>query len=168
VQAAGRPNETLARQAVALSYAAFAASFLALVVVVVLPNATAAFAAEPIRVGLIPVVLALAIAAGILAWRWRAADVRAGRWLSLAVPALVFLAGFGPPLSKDFVRPAQLPAFLVGGLVLISAVVAVAASGAAALEARNGSPLLRGMPLRTTRGAAQLAAALVVVLLVLS
>ena len=152
----------------ALSYAAFAASFVALVVVVVLPNAAAAFATEPIRVSLIPVVLVLAVASAVLAWRWRTGDFKAVRWLALGAPALVFLAVYGPPLSRDFVRPSQLPNFLIGGLVLISGLVALVASGAAALEVRNGSPLVRGVQLGTTRGAAQVAAAAVVVLLALS
>ena len=78
----------------ALSYAAFAASFVALVLVVVLPNAAAAFATEPIRVSLIPVVLVLAVASAVLAWRWRTGDFKAVRWLALGAPALVFLAVF--------------------------------------------------------------------------
>ena len=152
----------------ALSYAAFAASFVALVVVVVLPNAAVAFATEPIRVSLIPVVLVLTVASAVLAWRWRTGDFTAVRWLALGAPALVFLAVFGPPLSKDFVRPSQLPTFLIGGLVLISGLVALVASGAAALEVRNGSPLVRGVQLGTTRETAQVGAAVVVVLLALS
>ncbi len=70
----------------ALSYAAFAASFVGLVVVAVLPNFAAAFATEPIRVSLIPVVLVLTIASAVLAWRWRTGDSKADRWLALGVP----------------------------------------------------------------------------------
>jgi quercetin dioxygenase-like cupin family protein len=168
VQPTGPANETLARQAVALSYAAFAASFIALIVVVVLPNAAAAFAVEPIRVSLIPVVLVLAIAAAVLAWRWRTGDFKARRWLLLAVPGLLLFADLGPPLSKDFIRPAQLATFLISALVLLSALVAVVACGTAALEARRGSPVLHGLQLETARGAAPVAAFVVVVLLGLS
>jgi quercetin dioxygenase-like cupin family protein len=157
-------------QAVALLYFALAVAFLGLAGFVILPNLGSAFATEPLRITLVPLVFAAIVAGGVLAWRWRNRGVAARRWFALSLPAVGFLLVAGLPLSKDvlFARQSNLLYFLIGAGAVTAAAAAALAAIAAGLEANSGAARIRGINLETPRGAAQVAAVALVAILVLS